>query len=191
MFPLIIVPDEDLLLGVNIIEYPKGKGVRQCERQAVLALLQMMLGVKTVVIEHKADGMPLLEGWHVSISHTKGFAAVLLSKRFNVGVDIEYNSIRVSKIATRFLREDEFVSDVSQQLVFWTAKESVFKLFSEDRLTFGNMVVSAKGPIVLSDSHLSLKSQQVLVKNVKRNKSIVVYSFVTKAFTLSYCCCSL
>ena len=191
MFPLIIVPDEDLLLGVNIIEYPKGKGVRQCERQAVLALLQMMLGVKTVVIEHKADGMPLLEGWHVSISHTKGFAAVLLSKRFNVGVDIEYNSIRVSKIATRFLSEDEFVSDVSQQLVFWTAKESVFKLFSEDRLTFGNMVVSAKGPIVLSDSHLSLKSQQVLVKNVKRNKSIVVYSFVTKALTLSYCCCSL
>ena len=191
MFPLIIVPDEDLLLGVNIIEYPKGKGVRQCERQAVLALLQMMLGVKTVVIEHKADGMPLLEGWHVSISHTKGFAAVLLSKRFNVGVDIEYNSIRVSKIATRFLSEDEFVSDVSQQLVFWTAKESVFKLFSEDRLTFGNMVVSAKGPIVLSDSHLSLKSQQVLVKNVKRNKSIVVYSVVTKAFTLSYCCCSL
>ena len=145
MFPLIIVPDEDLLLGVNIIDYPKGKGVRQCERQAVLALLQMMLGVKTVVIEHKADGMPLLEGWHVSISHTKGFAAVLLSKRFNVGVDIEYNSIRVSKIATRFLSEDEFVSDVSQQLV----------------------------------------------KNVKRNKSIVVYSFVTKAFTLSYCCCSL
>ena len=191
MFPLIIVPDEDLLLGVNIIEYPKGKGVRQCERQAVLALLQMMLGVKTVVIEHKADGMPLLEGWHVSISHTKGFAAVLLSKRFNVGVDIEYNSIRVSKIATRFLSEDEFVSDVSQQLVFWTAKESVFKLFSEDRLTFGNMVVSAKGPIVLSDSHLSLKSQQVLVKNVKRNKSTVVSSFVTKALTLSYCCCSL
>lgn len=40
MFPLIIVPDEDLLLGVNIIDYPKGKGVRQCERQAVLALLQ-------------------------------------------------------------------------------------------------------------------------------------------------------
>ncbi len=55
-----------------------------------------------------------IEGYHISISHTLGYVAVILSRDYEVGVDIEYVSDRVNRISSRFLRDDEVFADLTE-----------------------------------------------------------------------------
>lgn len=123
---------------------------RKLEFLAIRALMYEMLrvnGASKGLLSHAGDfthngqGKPLFRGYHVSISHTKGYAALILSKKSEVAVDIEYMSDRVERIASKFLRKDERADSLDAKLVHWCAKETVFKLFSEEYLLFEDMRV--------------------------------------------------
>jgi len=123
---------------------------RKLEFLAIRALMYEMLrvnGASKGLLSHAGDfthngqGKPLFRGYHVSISHTKGYAALILSKISEVAVDIEYMSDRVERIASKFLRKDERADSLDAKLVHWCAKETVFKLFSEENLLFEDMRV--------------------------------------------------
>ena len=123
---------------------------RKLEFLAIRALMYEMLrvnGASKGLLSHAGDfthngqGKPLFRGYHVSISHTKGYAALILSKKSEVAVDIEYMSDRVERIASKFLRKDERADSLDAMLVHWCAKETVFKLFSEENLLFEDMRV--------------------------------------------------
>ena len=123
---------------------------RKLEFLAIRALMYDMLrvnGASKGLLSHAGDfthngqGKPLFRGYHVSISHTKGYAALIMSKKSEVAVDIEYMSDRVERIASKFLRKDERADSLDAKLVHWCAKETVFKLFSEDNLLFEDMRV--------------------------------------------------
>ena len=123
---------------------------RKLEFLAIRALMYEMLrvnGASKGLLSHAGDfthngqGKPLFRGYHVSISHTKGYAALILSKKSEVAVDIEYMSDRVERIASKFLRKDERSDSLDAKLVHWCAKETVFKLFSEENLLFEDMRV--------------------------------------------------
>ena len=123
---------------------------RKLEFLAIRALMYEMLrvnGASKGLLSHAGDfthngqGKPLFRGYHVSISHTKGYAVLILSKKSEVAVDIEYMSDRVERIASKFLRKDERADSLDAKLVHWCAKETVFKLFSEENLLFEDMRV--------------------------------------------------
>ena len=123
---------------------------RKLEFLAIRALMYEMLrvnGASKGLLSHAGDfthngqGKPLFRGYHVSISHTKGYAALILSKKSEVAVDIEYMSDRVERIASKFLRKDERADSLDAKLVHWCVKETVYKLFSEDKLQFEEMRV--------------------------------------------------
>lgn len=123
---------------------------RKLEFLAIRALMYEMLrvnGASKGLLSHAGDfthngqGKPLFRGYHVSISHTKGYAALILSKKSEVAVDIEYMSDRVERIASKFLWKDERADSLDAKLVHWCAKETVFKLFSEENLLFEDMRV--------------------------------------------------
>ena len=123
---------------------------RKLEFLAIRALMYEMLRVNGASkglqshagdFTHNGQGKPLFRGYHVSISHTKGYAALILSKKSEVAVDIEYMSDRVERIASKFLRKDERADSLDAKLVHWCAKETVFKLFSEENLLFEDMRV--------------------------------------------------
>lgn len=123
---------------------------RKLEFLAIRALMYEMLrvnGASKGLLSHAGDfthngqGKPLFRGYHVSISHTKGYAALILSKKSEVAVDIEYMSDRVERIASKFLRKDERADSLDAKLVHWCAKETVFKLFSEENFLFEDMRV--------------------------------------------------
>ena len=123
---------------------------RKLEFLAIRALMYEMLrvnGASKGLLSHAGDfthngqGKPLFRGYHVSLSHTKGYAALILSKKSEVAVDIEYMSDRVERIASKFLRKDERADSLDAKLVHWCAKETVFKLFSEENLLFEDMRV--------------------------------------------------
>ena len=123
---------------------------RKLEFLAIRALMYEMLrvnGASKGLLSHAGDfthngqGKPLFRGYHVSISHTKGYAALILSKKSEVAVDIEDMSDRGERIASKFLRKDERADSLDAKLVHWCAKETVFKLFSEENLLFEDMRV--------------------------------------------------
>lgn len=117
---------------------------RRKETASVYSLLFVMTGNKNLVIGHEPSGKPYVDGYKIGISHTKGFVSVILSTSCDVAVDIEYINTRVLRIADRFLREDEkpdIIPDVIPTLLFWCAKETIYKLYSDERLTFQNIKI--------------------------------------------------
>ncbi len=140
---IIHIPTTDILIGIIPVEGKEQKS----ERLAVRALLHFLLQ-KEVEIIHNEDGKPFIEGFHISISHTQGWATVMLSKKYNVGIDIEYQSDRVLRIAKRFLREDEAYTQISDILYAWCAKESLYKLRSTLHLGFQEMRVDVLSGVI-------------------------------------------
>ena len=81
---------------------------RRREWLASRVLLQELTGGSALIAYHP-NGAPYLSGssLHISISHTKGYAAVLLQDHPAAGIDIEYRSERVSRIRSRFMNPEE------------------------------------------------------------------------------------
>lgn len=159
---------------------------RKLEFLAIRALMYEMLrvnGASKGLLSHAGDfthngqGKPLFRGYHVSISHTKGYAALILSKKSEVAVDIEYMSDRVERIASKFLRKDEQADSLDSKLVHWCAKETVFKLFSEENLLFEDMRV--KPFDTMSDWACD-------VENLKSGKTARVDFELAMDFVLTY-----
>lgn len=135
-------------MGLWRIPIPEGHGQkRRLEQEAERALLAEMQGGE-VVLTHNADGKPMVDGYNISISHTRGILAIMLSRGYSVGVDVEYMSDRVTKIASRFLRPDEQPSTTLDLLLHWCAKEAMFKLRSERHLTYEQMRVDLRNRVV-------------------------------------------
>ena len=111
---------------------------RRLEWLSVRLLLITMLGrqdVADALIGYTPAGAPyLLDHTHaLSISHTKGYVAVMLAPwGSRPGIDLEQWGERVCKVASRFMREDEEVplyyeSPVAALLLHWSAKEAMYK----------------------------------------------------------------
>lgn len=149
-------PLPDVLLGLYAID----EG-RAAEREGVKKLLRAMLGYAPKLVYDDA-GKPSIEGYHLSISHTRGRVVVALSATRYVGVDIEYQSDRVDRVASRFLRDDEVYQSTDERLRVWCVKEAVYKLFSAWHLASGDIYVDLK------------ESKAVNLKN----KAAVSFSFI-------------
>lgn len=129
------------------------------------------------MIGHAASGQPLLRGYHVGVTHTKGYAALMLSKSCDVACDIEHFSDRVERIKSKFLRKDEKADDLDSLLVNWCGKETVYKLFPEDNLQFSQMRV---GPFC------TMSDWACEVENMKRGEKVRVDFELTMQFVLTY-----
>ena len=115
---------------------------RQLEWLAVRVLLKELLGEEKV-IDYLPSGKPLLKdrSAYISFSHTCGYVAIAVHPTKEVGIDIEQYGNRVSKLASRFVREDESVSvkagdEIYALLLHWSAKETMFKLMNQSDVDF-------------------------------------------------------
>lgn len=110
---------------------------RQLEYVAVRALVYTLLR-RYPAICYKESGKPYLadRSLFLSVSHTAGYAAVLFSEKYEVGIDIERVSERVMNIRQRFLASDEKPETLYPILLHWSAKETVFKIIDEENIEF-------------------------------------------------------
>jgi phosphopantetheinyl transferase len=72
------------------------------------------------------------EAYHFSISHCGDYAAVIVSKEYRVGVDVELVNDKIEKIIHKFLSKQEkklLHTDAINKTatLFWSIKESVYK----------------------------------------------------------------
>lgn len=155
---------------------------RQKERIAVHSLLGVMMpSADRMTMAHEASGKPFLmldekpcKELSVSVSHTRGFAVLMLSEEAQVGIDIEYRSDRVENIASRFIHPSESAFSTEEKLLLWSAKETIYKLFSTDRLDFFDMLLKSWG------------SDTMLLENHKRRLAVNVHFETTPDYVLTY-----
>lgn len=107
---------------------------RQKEWLASRLLLKQALGFYPE-LEYSANGKPTLKKGkpYISITHTKGFAAVCVSDQ-PTGIDIELCSSRIEKVAKRFVhpQEAKYIeekSNIEYLTVLWSAKETLYKYY--------------------------------------------------------------
>lgn len=110
---------------------------RRAEWLAVRVLIAQLLGADKEVC-YEASGRPYLAdgSYRISISHTKGYAAIAYHRACSVGVDVEQIASRVERIAFRFTHPDEAAyidgCDAGRRLMYWlinwSAKETLYKV---------------------------------------------------------------
>lgn len=114
---------------------------RRQEWLSVRALLKELSG-EELTVGYLPSGKPYLSGSskHISISHTRGYVAVILSHS-SVGIDIEQYAPRVHKVASKYMRDDELPrpyegDDTWSLLLHWSAKEVLFKCLDAEEVDF-------------------------------------------------------
>jgi phosphopantetheinyl transferase len=154
---------------------------RRQEWLAVRVLLKELTGEETR-IAYRPGGAPYLPGkdWHISISHTPGYAAVILSKHSPTGIDIEYRSNRILKVRSRFLNpeEDRYIDpehEVDHLLVCWCAKEAVFKQMGQSGLDFREHLHIAAFPYSESGSLIVSETRTAQAASYRLNYLINRY----------------
>ena len=154
-----------------------GSKQRRLEKLATRVLLFEMTNNPDLYFNHNDSGKPLVEGYHVSVSHTKGMVALMLSKTREVAVDVEYESDRVGRIAHKFVNADETMPSNAHLLLAWCAKEAIFKYFSADNLLSSEIYLQ---PFKVE------KCGAIVAKNTKRDISVTAHYSMIKGFVLVY-----
>ena len=139
--------DKDFVQGEHVkITHLK----RKIQWYAARYLLAQMLNIDWVSVEYDEFGKPSLKDrtGFLSISHSGALVAVIFSDTYKLGVDVERIEPKIERIARRFLRDEELnnvklsSNRMEQLYVYWTAKESLYKLYRRKKLNFKeNMVV--------------------------------------------------
>ena len=94
---------------------------------------------------------PFLENepYHFSISHCRDYAAVIVSKTFRVGVDVELINEKIEQIQQKFISKAELQIFNDQVSILhnhcltlcWSVKESVYKWWGKGSVDFKRSIV--------------------------------------------------
>lgn len=91
---------------------------------------------------YNSSGKPHLhDGKHISITHSYIFSAIIVSDQA-VGIDIEKQRDKILRIARKFTPLEEYLTlntseaRVRKLTIVWGAKESIYKLYAQDGLSF-------------------------------------------------------
>ena len=115
---------------------------RKIEWLSVRALVKNMLGKDTRIL-YNAENKPFVRGntHSISISHSNNLTAVLICKDKRVGIDLEFMSGKISKVADKFINEQEKITDDPELKKYhlylhWCAKEALYKILDKQDINF-------------------------------------------------------
>lgn len=137
---------------------------RKVEWLSVRALVQNMLG-KNARILYNAENKPFVRGntHSISISHSNNLTAVLVSKDKRVGLDLEFMSGKISKVADKFINDKESITTNPEKKKFhlylhWCAKEAMYKICDKQDIHYRDgLTIAPFDP----DEHGFMKGQVI------------------------------
>lgn len=111
---------------------------RKREFLGVRIAMNILTG-KNVIIYYNENQKPFLSdhSYHISISHSRDFVAVIAHPAYVVGIDIEGRNTKVSKVYQRFLNKEEQIyfcreNDSGLLEITWSAKETLYKIIGKE-----------------------------------------------------------
>lgn len=175
----------ELLWGIWKIDELLESDKRTRENAAIHALLVELCGEDKVIAHHKS-GKPFLEDglYHISISHTKGYAAVILHPSLEVGIDIEQYGDKVRRVRNKFLQPEEEehldVGNIYQLLLYWSAKETVYKALGIDGVELKEHI--RVSPFIFAEQG----AFKVMELKTKTKRLFMLKYLIHKDFVLTY-----
>jgi len=151
-----ITEDFDTLYSmVNLVDVEKAKLdsfrniSRKIEWLSVRALVKTMIGKDTRIL-YNSENKPFVRGntHNISISHSNNLTAVLISKDKRVGIDLEFMSGKISKVANKFINDREDITEDPEMSKFhlylhWCAKEALYKICDKQDINFRDGITIA------------------------------------------------
>jgi len=128
---------KNVILDYEEEDYFKSFGNEKRKKQwlGYRILLQHLLETRSLRIRYDDYGKPVLQDsdCRFSVSHSGDYAAAIINRRDDVGIDIEKIRERIERVKERFLSVEElkFINNeyrLEKLHVCWGAKESLYKL---------------------------------------------------------------
>ena len=148
-------------------------------------LLKILLG-KEINVQYTADGKPYLNdgSYHLSLSHSGKWMAVMIHPTKHVGIDIECPTDKIQKVYKRFLSETEQVElsngkDIKQLQIAWSAKEALYKIIGKEAVDFANQLRLLPFEVQ--------KEGRITAQHITTNTVYQLTYTQTAAYTLVYC----
>jgi 4'-phosphopantetheinyl transferase len=178
---------------LNNITHPKRQLTWLASRYLLKQLMDTDVFVELLFDEH---GKPFVSNFDifVSLSHSNGHAAAIISKDYEVGIDVEEPHRNIEIIKNKFLSAAELHNIGKNNLrenllIYWSAKEVIYKIYGKRKLEFKDdmyikpFLLKARGDIdgmlmkngVVADYHLHymLNSEFTLVVGAEKEVSII------------------
>ena len=130
------------ILDLKAFALEKGLSVkRDIETLGKNYLIAKLLDNDDARIIYDAKGKPFLEAdsRHISLSHSHDKLAMIVNEQEPTGIDIELIRDKVLRIRHKFLSPPELTEsadDVEKLLVYWAAKETLYKIYGLKEVDF-------------------------------------------------------
>ncbi|GHT24357.1 hypothetical protein FACS189430_09130 [Bacteroidia bacterium] len=160
---------------------------RKIESLSVRALLQQMTEPHTRIVYNDARKPFLADNsYNISISHSHRATSILLGKNRLVGIDLEYMSHNIEKVAHKFLNDREVITfDPLQRTahlyVHWCAKEALYKICDKVDINF-------QANLTIKPFEIGTEGNIVgVVQNNLRNEEYEMRYAIINNYALVYC----
>ena len=138
---------------------------RKIEWLSVRALVKNMLGKDTRIL-YNAENKPFVRGntHNISITHSNNLTAVIIGKDKRVGIDLEFMSGKISKVANKFINDRENIIEDPELSKFhlylhWCAKETLYKICDKQDINFRDGITIA--PFHPDEEHGHMKGNVI------------------------------
>ncbi|MBU8891817.1 MAG: 4'-phosphopantetheinyl transferase superfamily protein [Bacteroidales bacterium] len=160
---------------------------RKLEWLSVRILLKRMLGKDSKIV-YGPERKPYLHNnlYNISISHSKDFTAILIGKKRRVGLDLEFMTSKILRIADKFLRPEELENIEKDQKLYhlylhWCAKEALYKICDKVDINFvTNLNID---PFKPKENGLMVGA----VNNSYMNEKFTLNYFTLKNYSIVWC----
>ena len=161
---------------------------RKIESLSVRALLQQMTRPDARIVYNKQSRKPYLEdgSYNISVSHSHRYTAILLGKCKLVGIDLEFMSHNIHRLAHKFINKQEVITD-NQSLrrrhlyIHWCAKEALYKICDK-------MDINFQEDLSILPFDVDLQGEIVgVVNNNSRNEEYKLHYQLENNYVLVYC----
>ena len=161
---------------------------RKIESLSVRALLQQMTTPEARIVYNDNSRKPYLRdgSYNISVTHSHKYTAILLNKDRQVGIDIEYMTHNIERVAHKFLNENEIITDNpafrnEHLYVHWCAKEALYKICDKEDIIF-------QENLIIKPFEINTQGDIIgIVNNNLRNKEYEMYYMLENNYVLVYC----
>ena len=162
-----------LLGGLNISNHTSEK--RKKEQLTTRLLVKEILPNKRII--YNKFGAPELDnGQHISISHSAGLVAVIISHE-KTGLDIEKISEKTLLLASKFVSEKNLINlDKEKSTLIWCLKEAIYKWDQKGGVNFiKDIIITEFTPKEHGKVIAFLKNKKLNLNYQKINDHYLVY----------------
>lgn len=115
---------------------------RKCEFLSIRKAIQFIYDEEEF-ITYSSNGKPSLaiSGHRISISHSKGLLGIITHPTLEVGIDLQHETPKITRIKNRFMSDEELTPETDSEwplLAYWCAKEALFKYYSKGNVEFNS-----------------------------------------------------